>query len=56
MVCAPCLVLPLAAVSGGSSFFAKNESVVFGSIIVTVILILIYVYYKFIKTCKTCLY
>lgn len=56
MVCVPCLALPLAAISGGSSFLAKNESLVFGSIIATIILILIYVYYKFIKPCKTCLY
>lgn len=53
--CPACVAIPIAMASGGvGSQFTQNKYIVWGSILITIAMIGVYIYYKYIKKCSTC--
>jgi hypothetical protein len=54
--CPACVVIPIAMASGGIGLQdnGRNKLILWGSIIITILMIFIYIYYKYIKKCSTC--
>ena len=53
--CPACIAIPIAMASGGvGTQFTHNKYIIWGSILVTVLMIFIYIYYKYIKKCSSC--
>lgn len=56
MPCLPCLALPLAAVGGGSALSAHSGKIYVWSLVATLVSLLVFIYFKYYRPCKTCVY
>lgn len=56
MVCIPCIALPAALLGGGTSLMAHSDTVFIISLVLTLVFIIVYIYFKYYKNCPTCIY
>ena len=54
MVCAACIAVPLIIAGGSTISIAKKQKIKCLGIVLTIISILIFIYFKWIKKCKNC--
>lgn len=55
MVCLPCLALPAIFLGGGTALSSTSNKIFIVSLILTLIFLLVYIYFKYYKVCKTCI-
>ena len=53
--CPACVTIPIAIASGGiGSQNTGNKYILWGSIFISLIMVIIFIYYTYIKKCSTC--